>query len=47
MLGQTEPLAQLIVSIKCDLEELGDSIRDSDTDIRALMQYLNDRAPAQ
>lgn len=43
----TEPLAQLIVSIKCDLEELGDSIRDSDPEIRSLMQYLNDRAPTQ
>ncbi len=43
----TEPLAQLIVSIKCDLEELGDSIRDSDTDVRTLMQFLNDHPTAQ
>lgn len=39
----TEPLAQLITSIKCDLEELGDSISDSAPDISSLMHYLNDR----
>ena len=38
-----EPLAQRTVSIKCDLEELADSIHDSDSDIRSLMQFLNDR----
>jgi len=38
-----EPLSQLIVSIKCDLEELGDSISDSDSDLRALMQFLHER----
>jgi len=39
-----EPLAQLTVSIKCDLEELGDAIHDADPDIRSLMQFLNERA---
>ena len=42
-----DPLAQLTVSIKCDLEELADSIHDCDPDIRALMQFLNHRSTAQ
>jgi hypothetical protein len=45
--NHAEPLAQLIVSIKCDLEELSDSINDSDSEVRSLMQYLNDRAATQ
>jgi hypothetical protein len=42
-----EPLAQLTVSIKCDLEELADAVHDSDPDIRALMQFLNERSADQ
>jgi hypothetical protein len=39
-----ESLAQLSISIKCDLEELGDSIRDVDHDLHSLMAYLNRNA---
>jgi hypothetical protein len=43
----TEPLSQLIISIKCDLEELGDAITDSGPDVRALMQFLNEQSDHQ
>jgi len=36
-----QSLAQLIVSIKCDLEELRDSLTDIDPDLHELMQHLN------
>lgn len=36
-----DALAQLIVSIKCDVEELRDSLTDIDADLHALMAYLN------
>jgi len=32
---------QLAVSLKVDLEELGDAINDVDCDLRSLMEYLN------
>ncbi|HYE23770.1 MAG TPA: hypothetical protein VEG32_01095 [Clostridia bacterium] len=36
-----DALAQLVVSIKCDVEELRDSLTDVDADLHALMLYLN------
>lgn len=36
-----EALARLIVSIKCDLEELQDALSDVDADLRSLMEFLN------
>ncbi len=36
-----QSLAQLIVSIKCDLEELRDALTDLDPDLHELMQHLN------
>ncbi len=36
-----DALAQLATSMKCDLEELGDNVRDVDVDLRALMDFLN------
>jgi hypothetical protein len=36
-----QSLAQLIVSIKCDLEELRDAMNDVEPDLLELMQYLN------
>ena len=32
---------QLAVSLKVDLEELGDAITDVDADLRSLMEFLN------
>ena len=37
----TEALAQLAVSVKCDLEEIRDSLIDVDRDLQALMEFLN------
>lgn len=37
-----DALAQLIVSIKCDVEELRDSLTDVDADLHSLMVYLNE-----
>lgn len=34
-------LAQLIVSIKCDLEELRDALTDIEPDLMELMHYLH------
>ncbi len=36
-----ESLARLIVSIKCDLEQLRDSLTDIEPDLLELMNYLN------
>jgi hypothetical protein len=44
-LEHRESLAQLIVSIKCDLEQLRDSLTDIEPDLMELMHYLNDQAP--
>ncbi len=35
------PIGQLAISMKCDLEEIGDAIADSDVDLRSLMEFLN------
>ncbi len=43
-LEHRESLAQLIVSIKCDLEQLRDSLTDIEPDLMDLMHYLNDQA---
>ena len=43
-LEHRESLAQLIVSIKCDLEQLRDSLTDVEPDLMDLMHYLNDQA---
>ena len=40
-----ESLARLIVSIKCDLEQLRDSLTDIEPDLMELMHHLNDQAP--
>jgi hypothetical protein len=34
-------IAQLTVSIKCDLEELSDSLSDAEPDLRDLMEFFN------
>ena len=44
-LEHRESLAQLIVSIKCDLEQLRDSLTDIEPDLMELMHYHNDQAP--
>jgi hypothetical protein len=36
-------IAQLTVSIKCDLEELSDALTDVEPDLRDLMEYFNHR----
>ena len=43
-LEHRESLAQLIVSIKCDLEQLRDSLMDMEPDLMELMDYLNDQS---
>ena len=43
-LEHRESLAHLIVSIKCDLEQLRDSLTDIEPDLMDLMHYLNDQA---
>ena len=42
-LDHRESLAKLIVSIKCDLEQLRDSLTDIEPDLMELMHYLNDQ----
>lgn len=37
----SDALAQLAVSLKCDLEELRDALVDVDRDLHALMEFLN------
>jgi hypothetical protein len=37
----SEALAQLAVSLKCDVEELRDALVDVDRDLHALMEFLN------
>ncbi len=46
-LEHRESLAKLIVSIKCDLEQLRDSLTDIEPDLMELMQFLNDQAPQE
>lgn len=43
--GHTDALAQLGVSLKCDLEELRDALVDVDQDLHALMEFLNRNLP--
>ena len=43
-LEHRESLAQLIVSIKCDLEQLRDSLTDIEPDLMELMHYIDDQA---
>lgn len=45
-LEHRESLARLIVSIKCDLDQLRDSLTDIEPDLVELMQYLNPQDPA-
>ena len=37
----SDALAQLAVSLKCDLEELRDALIDVDRDLHTLMEFLN------
>jgi len=37
----SDALAQIAVSFKCDLEELRDALTDVDSDLQALMDFLN------
>ena len=37
----SDALAQLAVSLKCDLEELRDALVDVDRDLHSLMEFLN------
>lgn len=37
----SDSLAQLVVSVKCDLEEITDAMVDVDVELRKLMEYLN------
>lgn len=37
----SDALARLAVSFKCDLEELRDALVDVDRDLQALMEFLN------
>ncbi len=45
-LDHRESLAQLIVSIKCDLDQLRDTLTDIEPDLVDLMQHLNGQEPA-
>ncbi len=45
-LEHRESLARLIVSIKCDLEQLRDTLTDIEPDLMELMQHLNTQDPA-
>jgi hypothetical protein len=39
--GNSDALAQLAASLKCDLDELRDALVDVDRDLQALMEFLN------
>jgi hypothetical protein len=39
--NNSDALAQLAVSLKCDLEELGDALVDVDSELQALIEFLN------
>ncbi len=45
-LEHRESLARLIVSIKCDLEQMRDTLTDLEPDLMELMQHLNPQDPA-
>lgn len=42
-LDHSDSLASLSVSLKCDLDEIRDSLTDVEPDLLALMQLLNER----
>lgn len=45
-LEHRDSLASLVVSIKCDLEQLRDTLTDIEPDLMELMQHLNPQDPA-
>ncbi len=45
-LEHRESLASLVVSIKCDLEQMRDTLTDLEPDLLELMQHLNPQDPA-
>lgn len=45
-LEHRESIARLIVSIKCDLEQMRDTLTDIEPDLMELMQHLNPQDPA-
>lgn len=44
-LEHRESLASLVVSIKCDLEQLRDNLTDIEPDLMELMHFLNHQDP--
>jgi Mg2+ and Co2+ transporter CorA len=42
-----DALARLIVSIKCDLEEISDALLDANREVGSLMEFLNRSNPPQ